>query len=117
MRTGGEGNDAAVSSGHRRRDGYAPISDYALIGDCHSTALVSSSGSIDWCTFPRFDSGSCFGRILDRERGGFCSITPVGRYATSRRYVEGTLVLETVFRSGGGEGVLYDCFAMHRGGR
>ena len=71
---------------------YPPIGDYALIGDCHSAALVSRRGSIDWCCLPRFDSGSAFGRLLDRERGGHCSITPPGagpweytrRYSTTR---------------------------------
>src|SRR5207253_3332855 len=51
-------------------DPYPPIGDYAAIGDCHSIALVSRSGSIDWACIPRFDAGSCFGRILDWDSGG-----------------------------------------------
>jgi len=49
-----------------KKNPYPPISDYAYIADCHSAALVSKSGSIDWCCMPRIDSGSCFGRILER---------------------------------------------------
>src|SRR5206468_10174681 len=83
---------------------YPPIASYGLIGDCHSAALVSLSGSIDWCCLPRFDSGSCFGRLLDWRKGGYCSITPTARsYSVSRRYVDDTLVLETTFRARGGE--------------
>ncbi|MGD8922324.1 MAG: DUF5911 domain-containing protein, partial [Candidatus Zixiibacteriota bacterium] len=44
---------------------YPPISDYGFISDCHATALISRSGSIDWCCMPRIDSASCFGRMLD----------------------------------------------------
>ncbi|HEX9236248.1 MAG TPA: trehalase-like domain-containing protein, partial [Actinomycetota bacterium] len=47
-----------------RRSRYRPIGDYALISDCHSAALVSSAGSIDWLCMPRFDSGSLVGRLL-----------------------------------------------------
>src|SRR5438132_4932823 len=66
---------------------------------------------------PRYDSGSCFGRLLDWRKGGFCSVRPQGEYRMFRRYLEGTLVLETTFRTGGGEVRLTDCFSMRRGGR
>ncbi|MDQ3862329.1 MAG: glycoside hydrolase family 15 protein, partial [Actinomycetota bacterium] len=92
---------------------YPSISDYALIGDCRAAALVSSAGSVDWCCMPRLDYGSCFGRLLDWERGGYCSITPAeGETTLFRRYLEDTLVLETTFRSSGGEVRLFDLFAI-----
>ena len=72
---------------------YPPIGDYALISDSNSVALVSREGSIDWCCMQRVDAGSCFGRLLDWGRGGYCSISPRGSYSSSRRYIEGTLVL------------------------
>ncbi|TMD66611.1 MAG: glycoside hydrolase family 15 protein, partial [Chloroflexi bacterium] len=93
------------------------IDDYALISDCHSMALVSRAGSIDWCCMPRVDSPSCFGRLLDWKLGGFCSIEPVDpRHDAFRSYVENTLVLSTTFSSPGGEAKLLDCFTVHPGG-
>ena len=98
---------------------YPPIASYALIGDCHAAALVSRTGGIDWCCLPRFDSGSCFGRLLDREHGGHCTIAPIdaGESAATRRYLGETLVLETTFRTAAGEARLIDCFTMRRGGK
>jgi len=97
---------------------YPPIGDYALIGDCHSAALVSRTGSIDWCCMPRFDSGSCFGRLLDWERGGYCSIIPEdGGHTSFREYLGDTLVLATTLRASSGEAILYDCFVMQTGGK
>jgi GH15 family glucan-1,4-alpha-glucosidase len=81
-------------------------------------ALISGSGSIDWCCMPRLDAASIFGRLLDWEHGGHCSIAPLDPHATSfQAYLEDTLVLETTFRTEGGEAKLIDCFAMHHGGR
>ena len=98
-------------------DPYPPIGDYAMIGDCHSVALVSRTGSIDWACPRRFDAGSCFARILDWEHGGHYSITPTDlSEPPTRSYVDGTMVLATTFRSGEGECVLYDCCTMRRGG-
>ena len=96
---------------------YPPIADYALIGDCHSAALVSRRGSIDWCCLPRFGSDSCFGRLLDWKRGGFFEITPHGRCAVRREYVPGSLILVSTFTRGRNEARLVDFFAMRMGGR
>src|SRR5215207_2968632 len=101
------------------QDPYPPIADYGLIGDGQSAALVSRQGSIDWCCLPRFDSGSCFGRLLDWKRGGYFSIAPVegAREASiHRRYRGEALVLETIFRVEGGEAMVIDCMAMSRDG-
>ncbi len=97
-----------------RVDRYAPIGDYGLIGDCHSAALVSRQGSIDWCCLPRFDSGSAFGRILDHDRGGHCSITPTatGEWEYDRVYLEDTLVLQTTMDGPAGQATLTDCFIL-----
>jgi GH15 family glucan-1,4-alpha-glucosidase len=95
---------------------YPPISDYAYIGDCHSSALISRSCSIDWCCMPRVDSPSCFGRLLDWERGGYSNITPKDRCEICRRYIEDTLVLETTFQRPGQEVRILDCFTMREGG-
>jgi len=94
-----------------------PIADYALIGDCHSAALVSRKGSIDWCCLPRFDSDSCFGRLLDAQRGGHFSISPLDDCQMRREYRGDSLVLSTTFESGSGAVRLTDFFAMRRGGR
>lgn len=94
------------------------IGSYGLIGDCHSAALVSAEGSIDWCCLPRFDSGSCFGRLLDRERGGFCavSLTDGDAHWRSNDYVEDTLVLEGVLEGAHGVVRTRDFFAMREQG-
>jgi alpha,alpha-trehalase len=92
---------------------YPPISAYALLSDCHSAALVSPDGSVDWCCFDRFDSRPVFGRLLDWGRGGFFRICPIQSYRSSRRYRPGTNILETRFETDGGVLVLTDCLAMH----
>ena len=93
---------------------YPPIGDYALIGDCHSAALVAKDGAIDWCCLPRFDSGSAFGRLLGRPDAGHCSITPTGEgpWEYARAYLDDTLVLETTLHGPAGEARLFDCFVV-----
>src|SRR2546430_17390451 len=96
--------------------GHLPIADYALLSDCRSAALVSRQGSVDWLCFPRFDKPSVFGRILD-ERAGHWSIRPVGDAEPSRRYLDGTLVLETTYRTPTGIATLVDALAVGRNER
>lgn len=92
---------------------YPPIADYAMIGDCQCTALVSRAGSVDWCCMPRLDDDSCFGRLLDWEQGGFCKIAPEGGdYTSSRRYLPETMILETRFCTADGEALLLDFFTV-----
>lgn len=93
---------------------YPPIADYALISDCHCNALISLDGSMDWCCMPRVDDDSCFGRLLDWDKGGYCSIAPTRPYQASRRYLPCTLVLETTFRTESGAVRLLDFFAINQ---
>jgi alpha,alpha-trehalase len=87
-----------------------PIADYAVLSDCHSAALVSKEGSVDWLCFPRFDSPSVFARILDADAGHW-SIRPTADAEATRRYRERTLILETTFRTPQGTVVLTDAMA------
>lgn len=84
------------------------IGDYAIIGDCRSAALIARDGSLDWLCLPRFDSPSLFAALLDRDRGGSFVVRPAGHFATARRYVEGTNVLETTFTTEHGRVRLLD---------
>ena len=96
---------------------YPSLSDYGLIGDCHSAALISRRGSIDWCCLPRFDSDSCFGRLLDWRQGGYFEIVPRGRFSVRREYLANSLMLATTYSARRGSVRLIDFFAMRAGGR
>jgi GH15 family glucan-1,4-alpha-glucosidase len=87
---------------------YRPISDYGVIGDMHSAALVSRDGSIDWLCFPRFDSPSVFAAILDDERGGCFAIRPAGEHRFSQAYLPDTNVLLTSFETDAGRATVTD---------
>jgi len=76
---------------------YLPIEVYGLIGNCHTAALISSRGSLDWLCIPCFDSTSVFAGILDVERGGSWSIHSTASGRSEHRYLENTNVLETIF--------------------
>ncbi len=84
-------------------DTYLPISDYAVIGDCNTAALVSCKGSIDWYCPGRFDSPAVFCRILDANKGGFLETVPKGDYSVSRKYLGDTNILQSVLSMAGAE--------------
>ncbi|HEX9225217.1 MAG TPA: glycoside hydrolase family 15 protein [Arthrobacter sp.] len=72
------------------------IEDYALVGDLHTAALISTEGSIDWLCLPRFDSPACFNALLDTPRAGRWLLAPEGGgECTRRHYRQETLILET----------------------
>jgi len=89
------------------------IEDYALIGDCETAGLVAKDGSLDWLCLPRFDSGACFAALLGTPEHGRWQIAPVGEVRkVSRRYREGTIILETTFETAEGAVTLIDGMAV-----
>lgn len=92
------------------------IADFALLSDCHSTALVSRQGSVDWYCPPRFDSPSVFARLLDPQ-GGHWSIQPAQVRSCDRAYLDDTMVLRTVFHTPHGRVALTDALALGPGAR
>ncbi len=93
-----------------------PIADYALLSDRHSAALVSRGGSVDWLCFPRFDSPSTFGRLVD-EKAGHWFFGATNATEVSRRYLDRTMVLETTLRTPTGSVTITDALAMGFGNR
>src|SRR5205085_4779362 len=85
-------NRVVQASEHLRR-----IEDYALLGDLQTAALIDRGGSIDWCCFPRFDSGACFARLLGGPECGGWLLAPSTPATSTRRYLHDTLVLETTW--------------------
>ncbi|MFZ0864301.1 MAG: glycoside hydrolase family 15 protein [Candidatus Sulfotelmatobacter sp.] len=90
------------------------MEDYAMIGDCHTAALVSKQGSIDWLCLPAFDSPACFAALLGTAENGHWSISPADPIrAVRRRYRDGSLILETEFETESGSAKLIDCMVLH----
>jgi GH15 family glucan-1,4-alpha-glucosidase len=86
-----------------------PIENYALIGDCHTAALVGSDGSIDWLCFPNFDSSACFAALLGGPEHGRWLLSPSAPITGTRRaYLPGTLILETQFDTAEGSVKIID---------
>jgi len=90
-----------------------PIEDYALIGDRRTAALVGTNGSVDWLCLPAFDSAACLAGLLGTDDHGHWQLVPEGTYATERRYVGASSVLETTFTTS--EGVVTLTDLMPRG--
>jgi GH15 family glucan-1,4-alpha-glucosidase len=108
--------DAASFGAAGEARGSLPIADYGLLADCNSAALVARDGSIDWLCLPRYDSPSVFGRLLDPEAGHW-SIRPADAFTSRRRYLPGTLVLETTFTTDTGAVKLSDALLFAPGQR
>ena len=84
------------------------IQDYGIIGDCHSAALISKGGSLEWLCWPQFDSTPLFAGLLDSKRGGFWRIRPAEPFLANRKYVDNTNILQTTFQTVAGAALLTD---------
>jgi GH15 family glucan-1,4-alpha-glucosidase len=92
------------------------IEDYALISDCATAALVGRNGSIDWLCLPRFDSAACFAALLGEPEHGRWLVAPAEPdVRVERRYMDGSLILVTMFETSQGAVELVDFIARHHG--
>ncbi|HSK49464.1 MAG TPA: glycoside hydrolase family 15 protein [Solirubrobacterales bacterium] len=91
---------------------FPPIASYGFLSDCHTSALVSYTGSVEWLCLPRFDSPSAFAALLDRSAGHF-RLAPRGvMVPIGRRYEPGTLVIETTWVTDTGWAVIHDALTI-----
>ena len=104
-----------MQSSAKSRQASRRIEDYALVGDCGTAALVGRDGSIDWLCLPRFDSPACFAALLGESEHGRWLIAPAAPAARSeRRYLDGSLILATMFETADGTVELIDFMRPHR---
>src|ERR1700733_10498522 len=103
---------AASASTGTSRNPFPPIADYAFLSDCETTCLISPAGSVEWLCVPRPDSPSVFGAILDRSAGHF-RIGPYGvSVPSARRYLPGSLIMETTWQTHTGWVIVRDALVM-----
>jgi GH15 family glucan-1,4-alpha-glucosidase len=95
-----------------RRGGFPPIANYGFLSDCHTTALVSPAGAVEWMCAPRLDSPSVFSALLDRDAGSFRMGPADIMVPAGRRYIPGTMVLETTWMARNGWCVVRDALVM-----
>jgi alpha,alpha-trehalase len=107
-------SDRASGASHSTPAGspFPPIADYAFLSDCEVSALVASSGNIEWMCLPRMDGPSIFAAMLDRGAGWFRLGPAEATVPSGRRYLPGTLVLETTWGTPTGWAVVRDALLM-----
>jgi GH15 family glucan-1,4-alpha-glucosidase len=91
---------------------FPPIADYGFLSDCETTALVAPNGAVEWMCVPRMDSPSVFGAMLDRDAGWFRVGPADAAVPVARRYIPGTMVLETTWSSRAGWLVVRDALLI-----
>ena len=96
----------------RTPDDFPAIGGYGFLSDCHTSALVSFDGAVEWLCLPRFDSPSAFAALLDRGAGHFTLRPPGVVVPISRRYRPGTLVIETTWVTDTGWLLVHDALSI-----
>jgi alpha,alpha-trehalase len=108
----GEPTTRLIGDARPSGSAFPPIGGYGFLSDCETIALVAPGGGVEWLCLPRVDSPSVFGAMLDRDAGSF-RLGPVGvNVPASRRYLPGTMVLETSWRTGSGWVIVRDLLLM-----
>lgn len=106
------GGAATAVGGGRSRSPFPPIADYGFLSDGEVAALVAPSGNVEWLCLPRFDGPSVFGSMLDRDAGGFRFGPADIAHPADRRYLPGTIVLETSWGTPAGWAIVRDVLVM-----
>ncbi|HET9692169.1 MAG TPA: glycoside hydrolase family 15 protein [Acidimicrobiales bacterium] len=101
----------------RDEGGWAPLESYAVLGDGRSVALVADDGAVDWWPVPTIDAPPICAAVLDPVSGGAFEVAPVGDATCTRRYLPGTNVIETTWRTAGGTARVVDGLATGKAGR
>lgn len=106
------GTPTPYTAGGALRNPFPPIADYAFLSDCETTCLISAAGSVEWLCVPRPDSPSVFASMLDRGAGHF-RLSPYGvAQPAARRYLPGSLILETTWQTHTGWLIVRDALVM-----
>jgi GH15 family glucan-1,4-alpha-glucosidase len=104
--------DDTIMLQHFATSNFPNIADYAFLSDCETNCLIAPSGAVEWFCLPRPDSPSVFTALLDRSGGSF-RVGPFGvQVPAARRYLPGTLVLETTWQTPTGWLVVRDALTM-----
>jgi alpha,alpha-trehalase len=93
---------------------FPPIAEYAFLSDCEDSCLIAPDGSVEWLCLPRPDSPSVFGAILDRSAGSFRFGPSNTMVPQQRRYVPGTMVIETTWHTPTGWLVVHDLMVVRK---
>lgn len=101
-----------MQSGIQTRSSFPPIADYAFLSDCEVGALVAPSGNVEWLCVPQFDAPSVFGAVLDRDAGRFRFAPADVEVPAGRRYLPGSMVLETTWMTKTGWLVVRDALTV-----
>jgi GH15 family glucan-1,4-alpha-glucosidase len=92
---------------------YPAIAAYGIIGDCHTAALITSDGFMDWYCPGRFDNPAVFCRLLDRDKGGYFQVNPKENFTAQRHYAGHTNILETEFRTNNAQALVTDFMPVY----